>query len=508
VTGLALALLSAALYTACFPPFARTELVWIALVPAIAALDRGPSPARAALVGAVWGAATTAGVVAWLVPTFAGYFGRPWHQVAGLYALVCAGALAPYFAAAFALLAFARHRLSRTAWLFAVPAVWVAAELARTSLGLRSGWARLGDACWDAPVVRQIASLLGVYGVSALVALGNVALYEVGRAAVVRARCGRVALRPLLAVTAGALASLALTAAHARSARSAPRASEPAFEVLAVQAAVPPELRWKRAHATRVLRAHAERTSDALHASATAPDLVIWPENALQTAPDDPAFAATLRGFVSAMGAPLLLGAPRAEGGAAFNSAHLLTPDGGGAHYDKIRLLPLSETALVTGPAQPGDLEPASYTAGRAPGLFDVAGRRRIGVLICFEAIYPEMARTLAQGGATALVNLSNDGWYRGRGGARQHLQQAVLRAVETGLPLVRATTTGITAVIAPDGAIVAEIPPGEPGTLRAALPARRAGPTVYTRIGDVFAWACAGASALVALVAALSRSR
>ena len=504
--AIALVLLSAGLYTVCFPPFEQAALLWIALIPAVAALDRAPTPARAAILGAVWGAATTAGVVAWLVPTFADYFARPWSQVIGLYALVCAGALAPYFAAAFALLAFARPRLPRVVWLFLIPAAWVAAEFARTALGLRSGWARLGDACWQMPDARSLASLTGVWGVSALVALVNTALYEAGRSAVARMSGRAIACRPLAALATAALAAAALASWQARSLTGAPRASDAPLDVLVVQAAVAPELRWKRAHATKVLRAHADLTRAALRERSELPALVVWPENAIQTAPDDPTYGPTLRGFADAIGVPLLLGAPRGTateaGRVAHNSAHLLTPGGGSAHYDKIRLLPFSETALIATPAQPGDLELQSYAAGRTPGLLDVAGER-LGVVICFEAIYPALTRALAQGGATVLVNLSNDGWYRGRGGARQHLQQAVLRAVETGLPLVRATTTGVTAVIAPDGQVVAELAAGEPGTLRVHLPARRAAPTLYTRTGDALAWACIGACLVAGVTAA-----
>jgi apolipoprotein N-acyltransferase len=159
-----------------------------------------------------------------------------------------------------------------------------------------------------------------------------------------------------------------------------------------------------------------------------------------------------------------------------------------------MRLLPFSETAAPIGAGARGELDVTAYTAGRTLGLLDVAGRR-IGVSICFEAIYPELSRALAVQGATLLVNLSNDGWYRGRGGARQHLQQVVFRAIETGLPVARATTTGVTAVIAPDGAIRASLAEGTPGALRAPLPAPRAVPTVYTRVGDVFGWSCVAAA-------------
>jgi apolipoprotein N-acyltransferase len=104
------------------------------------------------------------------------------------------------------------------------------------------------------------------------------------------------------------------------------------------------------------------------------------------------------------------------------------------------------------------------------------------------------------------LVNLSNDGWYGGLGGAEQHFAQAAFRAVETGLPLVRATTTGITAIVSPEGTIVSRLEEKLPGVLRAAVPVA-SGPTPYARFGDWFAWTCV-LSTLGAVLLALARPR
>ena len=196
--------------------------------------------------------------------------------------------------------------------------------------------------------------------------------------------------------------------------------------------------------------------------------------------------------------APLLLGAPRSEErGAArltWNSAWLLASDGAPHTYDKRRLLPFAETrplglGVATGESR--DLDPGSFAAGAAPGLLPL-GSDVLGALICLEALYPEDARALARRGATVLVNLSNDGWYRGRGGAEQHFAGVVLRAVETRLPLVRSTSTGVSAIVDASGAVVAALPAGAAGVLAAAVPRGAPGASLYVRIGDAFAWACA----------------
>jgi apolipoprotein N-acyltransferase len=515
VTAILLATGSALAYAACFPPF-ELPLSWVALVPLLFAIERA-SPARAALLGALWGAIVTASVVAWLLPTLTGYFEQSLPVALGVFAVVAFGALSPYFAACFALLAAARDALPRVLWLALVPAAFAAAEYARTQLGLRSSWALLGDAHFESARLRQIADTTAVYGVSALVVLGNAVLYETVNAAAVNLGAGlrrqlprRVATVRALAWIAGAFAVLlAASLGYGDSRRLDPRADHARPDIAVVQGAADAELRWSRSHARRVLQRYASATQDVLGGRDAKPALVVWPEHAIQVEPADAIHGPALRELVDRLGVPLLLGAPRSEleGGERrhFNAAHLLAPGGAARHYDKMRLLPFSETRTPGDLAMRGDLDAATYAAGREPGLFDVAGER-YGVLICFEAIYPELGRALAARGATALVNLSNDAWYRGRGGARQHFQQAVFRAIETGLPVVRATTTGISAVIAPDGAVVASLPEGEPGVLVAPLPARRPRPTPYARTGDVFAWSCLGACAAALARAAHAR--
>jgi apolipoprotein N-acyltransferase len=110
------------------------------------------------------------------------------------------------------------------------------------------------------------------------------------------------------------------------------------------------------------------------------------------------------------------------------------------------------------------------------------------------------MARDVVRGGAEVIVNLSNDGWYRGTGGAEQHLQQVIFRAIENGVPVVRSTTTGISAVISPTGEVVARLGIGVEGVLRALVPGARPYVTFYTRFGDVFAWSCVALLTFAAL--------
>jgi apolipoprotein N-acyltransferase len=331
MAAIALALASALLYAACFPPF-EWPLTWLALVPLLAALDR-PGAGRAALAGAVWGAATTAAVVAWLLPTLTGYYERSLPAALGVFAVVAATALAPWFALAFAALGAARDRLPRTAWLALVPVAWVAAELLRTRFGLQSSWALLGDAHYESARLRQVAALFGVYGVSALVALGNAVAYELLRLAVnartVKQGAGPwMQLRePIVHVGAAFVLLLGAALGYGAQRRIDPAADAARPAIVLVQAALEPSLRWQRSGALRTLRRHADLTERALAESATPPVLVVWPENAIQTEPSDAVYGPPLARFAASLPAPLLVGAPRSDdAGGRFNAAHRSCP--------------------------------------------------------------------------------------------------------------------------------------------------------------------------------------
>jgi apolipoprotein N-acyltransferase len=467
---------------------------------------RGVGPIRAAALGFVWGFAATALVTVWLVPTLDAHFGMSRAGSIGFWLALAAGAAAPYLALACAGFALA----SRLAPPALVPcgfaAAWVAAEYARAQLGLRSPWASLGYTQIGSELVLQLAAFGGHYAVGAFVAFVNAVAAEglrVLRFAPAPRRSRAIAglVGTLLVVAAGSWAWGARRLA-------ATQGEAPGSTIALVQGAVAPEELWRRESAPRVLHRHLSLTAEAL-AGTTAPDLVVWPETAVPTPLDDPVFGPALRA-ASGGRVSVLLGAPRREARDGtlhhFNSAWLVRPDGGVEHYDKRRLLPFSESRPLDGLAAlgtTGDLDPGPYTAGEAPGLFTV-GSLRIGVLICMEALYPELAREAVEAGARVLVNLSNDAWYRGRGGAEQHFAPVVFRAIETGVPVVRAAATGITAVVGPSGRVLARLPANEPGVLLGPTPPAHATPPPYLALGDAFARGCVAVWAIAAIAAGL----
>jgi apolipoprotein N-acyltransferase len=197
--------------------------------------------------------------------------------------------------------------------------------------------------------------------------------------------------------------------------------------------------------------------------------------------------------------ATLVTGAARAEDAEAgreryFNAIHVVEPDGTiSASYDKTHLVPFGEYLPFRDLADRLGLRqfveiPGGFEPGRVRRLLAVKGLPPALPLICYEAIF---------GGALiagperpgVLINVTNDAWFGQTPGPYQHLAQARLRAIEQGVPLVRAANTGISAVIDPLGRTVASLPLGMEGVLDSPLPAALAA-TIHARNGDVFAFA------------------
>ena len=502
-------LVSAALYSAAFPPFGIDWLLWVALVPLLGALGR-LGAGQAVLLGGGFGFSIAVFIVSWIGPTLVGYYERPLLFAGGLLALLWLTMGAPYYAAALGALAFVRPHLGRTAWLLLVPTAWVAAEWTRSELGLRAAWALGGDAFHGWPRLRQVADVTGVYGVTFVVVLGNVALCEGLRAA-----RGRAVSRSFLVVAAafGVLLCGVLGYGEMRLRQFTPRDDAPGLDVLMVQGNVEPSLRWQRTGAARTLRRYGSLTRDALYA-APPPDLILWPENAVQTGIEDPTYGPPLWELVRRFDVPLLLGAPRSErskdGVFHYNSAFLLSPGAAPDHYDKRHLMPFGESnpfGELFDTGQRGDLDTGRWRPGERPGVMAVGGHL-LGVFICLEGLYPETARDAVASGAAMLVNLSNDGWFQGRGGPEQHFGQVVFRAIEVRRPLLRVTTTGVSGLVAADGTVSHSLGFGERGALRATVHPITDGVTFYARFGNLFAGACTAALTMAVALATLRRQQ
>ena len=220
------------------------------------------------------------------------------------------------------------------------------------------------------------------------------------------------------------------------------------------------------------------------------PDLVIWPETALPYLVEyaQPVFDAVAE---AARGAPVVIGMQRQSEAGYHNS--LVVLDGAGQvtqTYDKHHLVPFGEYMPLPGLFKSlgiralAERAQTGYAPGPGPRLLDFGPLGSALPLVCYEAVFAHDV-----GGAPSrpafLMQLTNDAWFGNRSGPQQHLAQARMRAIEQGLPMVRAANTGISAVIDPKGQVVAALGLNEAGYLDALLPAP-APATLYSRTGDL----------------------
>jgi apolipoprotein N-acyltransferase len=352
---------------------------------------------------------------------------------------------------------------------------WVVCEFARAHGIAGNPWALTAHSQMPVAPLIQIADLAGPYGIGMLVAGVNAC----AAALLVPALRGR---RPRLAIatTAAALAGV-LVYGHWRLAQSFGDGA--AVGVAVVQGGAPPA--EKAGRAARLAR-YVTLTTSGAHADAR---LIVWPEHAVEAYLEE---ASRTRDTVLRMAgearADVILGGPHyarsAAGTRYHNSAYLVRDGRLTARYDKHRLVPFAEDRRLDGLFGGGT---TSYTPGRG-GFVLPGGLLRVGAVLCLESMYPDFVRAAVRQGAEVLVNLSNDAWFGSAAAARQQLDIATLRAVESRRYLVRAASTGFSAVIDPHGRTLAESELDAHQVLNATVRASRAR-TPYQRWGDAFAW-------------------
>jgi len=219
------------------------------------------------------------------------------------------------------------------------------------------------------------------------------------------------------------------------------------------------------------------------------PDLVVWPEISIPWVLEDAAPAFEIMAD-AARGAPIAVGVQRLDGPRYYNSIVRVDADGtAGALYDKHHLVPFGEYMPL------GNLlarvgihglaanDGGGFSTGPGPALISFGDLGQGLPLICYEAVFPN--EIIAAERPDFLVHITNDAWFGTRSGPYQHLAQARMRAIETGLPVIRSANTGVSAMIAPKGRLIDSLPLGVAGYIDAPLPVPRP-PTVYARIGDL----------------------
>ena len=384
---------------------------------------------------------------------------------------------------------------------------WVLTEWLRGVVFTGFGWNFLGVSQGDLLLIAQVADLGGVLLVSWVVAYAGLTLALTARRFELEIR-GSQKWRPRWDFTAGVIV-VGLTMVYGARTLLRPL-PEPVVTIryAAIQPAVPQDP-WRSAKVSRVAE-ELKKWSELSLVGGGPVDLLVWPESLAGTGwREEPQLQATFQA-VRRMGArALLTGSLDVRGPETFNCAILFQgPEGRAPEvYDKTHLVVMGEYVPLAGLfpwlrklVPPG----GDLTAGKVPGLLTLESHEvRLAPLICFEDAVPRVVRRAAQKLPHLLVNLTNDAWFGASAGSRQHLENARLRAVETRLPLLRATNDGVTALISPRGVILAEVRDPEtgsvrePGFLRGDLGLSEPKATAYTRWGEWPVWFSLGLVAL-----------
>lgn len=468
-------------------------LSWVALVP-LFVVARHSSAAQAWWSGVVFGLVFRAGTMYWVVQAMTRFGGLPLPA-----ALAGAAALFGYLAIFPGLFMLALRRLgpaSATTPLLA-GTVWVGLEFLQGRLFTGFPWLLLGYAGGRSELLLQNADLAGVYGLGFLVVVVNGALATL-------ALDGRKGWRPALATAT--LLVLALGYGAVRLAEHQP-SDRHDLRVGLAQGNVAQDEKWDAGRVEAIRERYLDLTA---RAAADGADVVVWPESAW---PDPWGLERSvvgvedLRALARTSGTSVLVGTVRVieeqEGVQVANAAVLLGADGrlAGA-YEKVQLVPFGEylpfrrwltflgpLVQAVGELRAGDAD--------QPLLADpVAGLPPVGLSICYEIIFPSIAREHVRAGAELLATITNDAWYGRSSAPWQHFLMARMRAVENRRWLLRAANTGISGIIDPAGRVTARSELFEEALVSGGV-RPRTGLTPYARFGDAFAWACLFVGAL-----------
>jgi apolipoprotein N-acyltransferase len=447
---------------------------------------------RAFLLGVVSGAVYFSATLYWLVRTMTTFGGMP-VALAGFAAALLVAYLA-LFPAAFAAILVRLYRVLGIRALLLAPAIWVATELGRQYVWDGFPWALLGYSQVGVLPVAQLASIFGVYGLSALLALTSTAAAWIV--------VGRGRPRWLPAASAAVLVAAVAAWGHARLGASPLLSHGQPVRVAVLQGNVAQDEKWDPALAEAITNRYIGMTREALAQGAT---FIMWPESSFPFYyfGEDIVHGSAIRRLAIEGKATLLIGSderepmPTAKAGpsereqyAYYNAAFVVKPDGTvGAIYRKMHLVPFGEYVplkrllFFVGPI----VEQPSFTAGAESVLLPVAGHMA-STAICYEVIYANLIRRFVSGGSELLTTITNDAWYGRSSAPYQHWDQAAMRAIEEGRYLARSANTGISGFVDPYGRVIARTSLFEQAVLVRDV-RFLTDRTVYSRIGDLVGW-------------------
>ncbi len=507
-----MSLLSGLLLTGAFPLINLSLFSWFALVPMLFAL-RGLSVKDSFLIGLLTGFVHYLSLVYWLAYTMHAYGRLPMFLSIPVL-LLLAFYLALYMGAFCA--SVAGLCLKPASCIFLIPVFWISFEYLRTFLFSGFPWELLGYSQHSNLTLIQVADLFGVYGLSFLIALSNAVIYLFLQF-VFRLEYRNTPVSSRLAVGSILIFTLLFCCVwfygkwRIQSFENLIPKS-PSIKVSVIQGNIDQSVKWD----PRFRKTTTDTYIDlSVKAGKEHPDLIVWPETStpfyfLQ----EEGLTEKVLEAIHTTGTYFLVGSPAinfsGKDSGYHNRAYLIGPDKRlYGTYDKTHLVPFGEYVPLK--KWFPFLEKVVQEAGNfIPGEKSIPikwNQYRLGLQICFEAIFPDISRAMVQNNADLLVNITNDAWFGRTSAPYQHFSMAVFRAVENRRALVRSANTGISGFIDPMGRIIETTPLFKKTVLTTSIPIIQQ-KSFYTRFGDSMPAICLAVMILLFLGKFITRKR
>ncbi len=496
-TDIILSITSGLLLVFAFPPFEFSSLAWVALVPLLIALQRN-NTRTSFLLGITSGLVCFLGTVYWVFYSMH-YYGYVAAPLSALILILLCLYLAAYTGIFSVLFNYIMKNSMRPA-ISVVPFLWVTLELMRTQAPILGfPWSSLGYSQYKFLSFIQVADIAGIYGVSFLVAASNSMLFDVMAFWPQKIKDTPLSAKwPLMFSVALYSVIIACVFLYGNE-RLKENDNRQKIKVSIMQGNISQDKKWEALFQREVIDTY-KRLS--LSVSEVAPDLIVWPETAVPFIFGyDSVLTQDLTNFQKQLGVHLLFGSMLEKtAGRLSNSVVLLSPEGDILSvYDKIHLVPYGEyiplrkffpfiEKITVGI---GDFMP-----GKEPVIMQTP-LVKIGNLICYEIIFPDLVRKFADRGANLLVTITNDAWFGRTSAPYQHFSMAVFRAVENRTPVVRAANTGISGFIDSKGRISQKSDIFVEAVLTNDISVGNQ-KSFYSKYGDLFAYLCTIYSALL----------
>ena len=474
-----------------FPKYGIGITVWVALVPLLCAI-KNAGMKEAFILGFVTGIVSNVGIMYWITYVVVHYGHLPYYL--GVFIMLLLAAYLSIYVALFTagLIYFTDKGIPR---IITAPVLWTCLEYGKSHLFTGFPWENLAHSQYLHRTLIQVVDITGTFGITFLIVLVNVIIFDAMTSKFKGRRLwGEIVLGcSLILIVSGY--------GHFRTHQlgEADKTAE-AMDVAIIQGNIDQSIKWNPRFQYETISAYKHLS---LQKQSSRSGLTVWPETAVPFFFQDEnnRMHGEIVNIAKNSGEWLLFGSPsyikECDGGedcvSLLNSAFLLSPQGRiSDQYNKVHLVPYGEfvplrklfpfiNKLVVGV---GD-----FRSGN--GYYPLTmNNHKLGILICYEGIFPEAGRTYKKMGADLLVNITNDAWFGNTSAPYQHLSMTVFRAIENRLYLVRSANTGVSAIIDPTGRIVSKTELFTRSALKDKIKFINY-KTVYTKYGDVFIVIC-----------------